>query len=256
MGTSVLFVPIWELAPEVCERLPALQRALQDLRRHFDVRLFRWPLEAGAAASDGWQACVEAMAAELDESDHVVALWSGATLMLAAIAAGAARPRSSVAVNLNIPNVTLRALGVGSIADVDEALEGVITLRTMLSGIMRRLMEGASARQLNDVTEMVIKERDEKAVSSFIRSYDEFHLEELPPLEGVPSLYLQVPPGQTYLPEKENQELFLRLVPGTRVKQLKDFPARLHEPEGGSELSREAIPFIEGLSAKQGSATE
>jgi hypothetical protein len=253
----VLFVPIAGSShPRFANACPLFREPSRIWRRHFDVRLFRWPLEASAAASDGWQACVEAMAAELDESDHVVALWSGATLMLAATAAGAARPRSSVAVNLNVPNVTLRALGVVSIADVDEALEGVITLRTMLSGIMRRLMEGANARQLNNVTEMVIRERDEEAVASFISSYDEFHLEELPPLEGVPSLYLQVPPGQTYLPEKENQELFLRLVPGTRVKQLKDFPARLQEPEGGSELSREAIPFIEGLSAKQGSATE
>jgi hypothetical protein len=249
----LLFMPESWMSAEVCENLPGIKSAFDELRRALDVSVFRWPCTTGASpAKSGWRGVAAAMAREIDSmaAAHgkpvtLLAMPDASPIAIAAIRGHEKSVAGFVSVSIHFSNGTLRALGMHAMVDFLNAQARTAEAAEQGSHARRFLrfaMDDATEEELSQAAIHVDATVDWACWDAFFASYHEkFDLTSLAPLPVVPTLYLD-PPSKVYA-GGEKLVTFTHMFPHAEVKELKVWPARLQDGSTGRELSEKVIPF-------------
>ncbi|MEX2236674.1 MAG: hypothetical protein WEB00_03945 [Dehalococcoidia bacterium] len=237
----VLFVPSWQFSPRVCDILPAMHAALDDVRSEHQVAIFSWAsVKGGRKRPPTWEAAVDDLCEAIEPGTHV--LTPGSTAAVAMMAVGRRPAASFVTGGMLAPPATLRALGL---VDLAAAVEVVGLASHSPQGgyqTMQTFMAGASEEEIRHFTREVDDDIDWRVAAKIGRSFNDLSLVHEGPLITAPTLSLE--PAVQMAGWAEMQSVFLHFVPEAEVGELRLWPGKLHEPAAGHEFAAKALAFI------------
>jgi hypothetical protein len=221
--------------------LPAVDMLRVQLERVLPVDDFRWPFWESIDAVNPLAAAVQALASAVKPCHHVVDVGGGSSeALLRALATSGVVPRSITFAGFFPSANRLRAAGHSDAAAWIDMGAQVLVNPHQWIGIV---MQGAPEAVRNERARMIQETVDFRALALTLRQYDETWEEfEVRPL-SCPALYLQMPvlvPGLEFA-----EEILRQFLPELQIGQLQVYGLRLQEEEGGVELARKVIPFIE-----------
>jgi class 3 adenylate cyclase len=240
---------------EVQDTVPASRAALKLLRDSFEVEVVAWPwIRGGPEFPSTWQGSLQAIVTCLKGGDHILVVAGNAAQALAAVSIARAGIRSFACDGIALPPATLRALGLGALADaVAAAIQ--VDKPALLTSIQsaRHLMQGAGEEKISELAAVMAKKANWAKLDEFYYSWIETDITSEAIQLTAPVLYLDPPvqwPGWG-----DMADIFRRFVPHAEVEELKHWPMHLHDPEAGVELAEKVIAFIRRVAAGTALAT-
>jgi hypothetical protein len=241
VAERLLYLPDAWVSPRLCETIPALRVALQDLRGLFDVEIGAGPAVKGEQPIRDLDDWVTLIKEALTPGCHVV---SEATSAMAAVPAlaGETDAASFVAIGFFPSEATLKALQLPSA--MAAMAVGMVSMGSF--PYMRSNMEGASEEEVVELSRAMDADTNLTALGEMARIWQEWNIETTRPRVEIPSLLLE-PPGEYEMDDMAVS--FRHFVPGAEVRKLASFGPALHVPETGHDLSLAVIEFITKLRA-------
>jgi hypothetical protein len=241
MAERVLVTPPWGFSPRALEAFPAGRAFLEDLRSLYRVEVFRWPVLVGDDRSAGdWRTIVSSIQSEFSSDCHLVCTGGASTSSLLALSNSPGAVHSLVAEGLVLPEATLRAVGLKSLAEVVRVLQP--SDRSWSHQLTRLTMTNSSEEEIEETAHLIEEDIDWAKIDEASRSYNGVDLVEEGVRIDLPTLYLQ---GQMPLAGyEEMRDVFLRFVPHAQTGTLSKWPQELDDEESGHELARVTTAFL------------
>ncbi|HET9201081.1 MAG TPA: hypothetical protein VFO84_08925 [Dehalococcoidia bacterium] len=238
MPNPVLFVTGWFFSPQVTEEIPAGRVALRDIRKFAECDVFHWPcIRGGPTGPPTFAGAVDALREKITEDCHVVVSGGDVGVALAAMKDGP--PVSSLVTTGFRPSPgTLRALGMGALADATSALYRVD--RSQL--FVRLLMLDAPDSVIQYWSERLDNDIDWPYAVQFRLDYEQVDLTRLGFKVNVPTLFLE--PAIPVAGYADTKPIFERFVPNLSSAGV-SWPSHLHEEACGREFAAAVVPFLQ-----------
>ena len=249
MTERLLFVRHYWLAPRTVEQAPAFKEVLKALRQDYQVDVFAWPGTVdGPTAPPTWEGAAAALRAALSPGCHVLLGGGAVAVGLMTLGRGVHPARSVVADHMDLPNATLRALGLSTLAEASDLLGRLEHPESWLRTLTGFVGLEAAKAGASDV--------DRAYLRQFSESWENLNLVDEAPSVAVPALYLAPPEGDPDFPEGEQVRAFLRFAPDAAVRKMQTWHRRRYDdPQIAAEFVEAVRGFLEGLGRRTATST-